>query len=338
MKHLLVSYHTCPTEEPGTHLAGGMNILLRGFLLRTQIPTEVVTRSLGDYECIQLTPCVRIHRLPCRAQLPWTREQAWECLPHFAQALRDWLGDRRPRACTGHYWMSGYLMKQLHLPGSIMFHTLQAQKGRPETPLEQIRLEWEHQLIKHYLSAHLHWHDLNNARSHYPRLKGVVVRPGIDWPSNTPSAPPGPPWIYGWAARNDPIKNLEEALRWLPADCQLLVAGTWGPERSNVRYLGPLPHQRMGEFYGQIHQLLNLSRYETFGLSLLEGLAHGASIGVLPQSDWARRLRRLALPHQPGLLWQPEQIRLAQGWAQGFAWVQAITSWERWILRLGLVE
>ena len=30
MRHLLLSYHTCPLEEPGSGLAGGMNIFLRG--------------------------------------------------------------------------------------------------------------------------------------------------------------------------------------------------------------------------------------------------------------------------------------------------------------------
>ncbi len=48
MNHLLVSYHTCPLEEPGTGLAGGMNVFLRGLLpglARHGIRTVVLTRG-----------------------------------------------------------------------------------------------------------------------------------------------------------------------------------------------------------------------------------------------------------------------------------------------------
>ena len=49
-RHLLVSYHTCPMEEPGEGLAGGMNVFLRGLLeglSRAGIPTDVITRARG---------------------------------------------------------------------------------------------------------------------------------------------------------------------------------------------------------------------------------------------------------------------------------------------------
>ncbi|MBS2033706.1 hypothetical protein JST97_01910 [bacterium] len=337
MKHLLISYHTCPTEQPGQDLSGGMNVLLLGFLRYTRFPTDVVTRGFGVYQVEELTPLVRVHHLPCGANRPWTREAAWNCLGAFKSELKNWLIGRSFDFASAHYWMSATLLDELGLPGGIMFHTLQAQKGTARTELELIRQDREARLIEKYPSAYLHWHDLNNARRHHPALRGTVVRPGV---SVAPAreAVAGPPYVYGWAARNDPIKNLDQALHWLAGlqePSQLLVAGMQdGPERENVRYLGALQHAEMGQFYGQIHQLLNLSDYETYGLSLLEALACGAAVGVREDSDWARRLRRLGLPFQPGARFSEEHKRRARILAEAHSWPRAVNSWERWLSRL----
>ncbi len=337
LKHLLISYHTCPTDQPGHDLSGGMNVLLLGFLRHTEYPTEVVTRSFGGYEVEELSPQVRVHRLPCGASRPWTREEAWRCLPAFSDEFRRWLKGRCFDVATAHYWMSATQLTQVDAPAGVMFHTLQAQKGSPRTELEQLRQGIEAGLIDRYPSAYLHWHDLSNARRHHPGLRGTVVRPGVSVaPAQEPVA--GPPYVYGWAARNDPIKNLDQALTWLAGlsePSQLLVAGMEdGPSRENVRYLGSLRHAQMGEFYGQIHQLLNLSDYETYGLSLLEALACGAAVGVRDDSDWARRLRHLGLPHQPGRLYSAEEKQKARRLAEAHAWPRAVQSWQRWLGRL----
>ncbi len=337
MKHLLISYHTCPTDQPGQDLSGGMNVLLLGFLRHTEYPTEVVTRSFGDYQVEQLTPLVRVHRLPCGAGRPWTRESAWACLPAFSAEFKRWLSGRTFDFASAHYWMSATQLEDLGLPGGVMFHTLQAQKGAPRTHLEEIRQGYEARLIEKYPSAYLHWHDLSNARRHHPGLRGTVVRPGVSV-APTPELSPGPPYVYGWAARNDPIKNLDQALNWLAGlsePSQLLVAGMeQGPQCENVRYLGSLQHAQMGLFYGQIHQLLNLSDYETYGLSLLEALACGAAVGVRDDSDWARRLRRLGLPHQPGSRFSAEHKRRARALAEAHSWPRAVHSWQRWLRKL----
>lgn len=341
LKHLLISYHTCPTDQPGQDLSGGMNVLLLGFLRHTEYPTEVVTRGFGEYQVEELTPLVRVHRLPCGANRPWTREAAWDCLPAFSAEFKRWLSGRSFDFASAHYWMSATQLEDLNLPGGVMFHTLQAQKGAPRTELERIRQGWEARLIEKYPSAYLHWHDLSNARRHHPGLRGTVVRPGV---SVAPAAEPiaGPPYVYGWAARNDPIKNLDKALSWLSElsePSQLLVAGMEeGPPRENVRYLGSLQHAQMGQFYGQIHQLLNLSDYETYGLSLLEALACGAAVGVRDDSDWARRLRRLGLPYQPGSRFSAEDKQRARKLAEAHSWPRAVNSWQRWLRKLALKQ
>ena len=50
-RHLVVSYHTCPLEEPGHGLAGGMNIYLRGLLPALAArgwQLDVITRGTQD--------------------------------------------------------------------------------------------------------------------------------------------------------------------------------------------------------------------------------------------------------------------------------------------------
>ena len=340
MRHLLLSYHTCPTEEPGEHLSGGMNILIRGLLAHTGLETVVVTRALGtEIEEVRLSERVSLVRLPCSARLPWTRRQAFGCLPEFQERLRGWLANQPDfKWVSAHYWMSARLMDRLALRGGIVFHTLQAQKGRPQTSLERERLETESQLIEHYACGFLHWHDLHHARMFYPGLRGTVLRPGVE-PGEVQPAPPGPPFWFGWAARNDPIKNLSQALAWLEKarqqgrDYRLRVAGSFGPAHPHVEYLGPLRHQEMGQFYAGIHQLLNFSEYETFGLSLLEALNQGVGLGLRPDSDWARRLRRLQLPWRPGELFDPQHRERALRLAEAFRWTRCVGRWERWLER-----
>ena len=68
--------------------------------------------------------------------------------------------------------------------------------------------------------------------------------------------------------------------------------------------------------------------------SLLEALACGAAVGVRDDSDWARRLRRLGLPHQPGSRFSSEQKQRARHLAEAHAWPRAVQSWQRWLDRL----
>lgn len=340
LRHLVISYHTCPTERPGQDLAGGMNVLLRGFLSATRWPTELVTRSFGDYEKVQLSRCVTLHRLPCGAQRPWSRHQALERLPAFAESFQAWLGGRVFDVASAHYWMSATLLPRLGCRCGIVFHTLQAQKGAPTDALERLRLTQESELIARYRCGFLHWHDLRNARGHYPALDGRVVRPGCDTPLASPRTGMGAPVRFGWAARPDSIKNFDVALQHLAVQrrahpqATLSVAGMSRPSDEQVSYLGPLPPEEMSAFYDNIDQLWNFSHYETFGLGVLEALSRGASVGLTSSSDWASRLRRVGLDSWPGASWSLEQKVTALRLARAYRWSQALPRWERWLLNL----
>ena len=91
-RHLVLSYHTCPMEEPGTGLAGGMNVFLRGLLRglsRAGYPSDVLTRATrGAQEVSEPFPGVRIFHVPCGWKSPPTRRSAYESLERFIGRLR----------------------------------------------------------------------------------------------------------------------------------------------------------------------------------------------------------------------------------------------------------
>ena len=341
IRHLLISYHTCPTERPGRDLAGGMNVLLNGFLRHTTWPTDVVTRSFGEYEQIELKAGVTVHRLPCGASRPWTRDKAWACLEQFRESFREWKKSRAFDVASAHYWMSGTLLEEVGCPAGMIFHTLQVQKGPPSDPLETKRAAEEARIASHYPTAFLHWHDLHDATARLEQVKGrSVVRPGTDEALLCETREVRPPASFGWAARNDAIKNFEEAKAQLTAlqeadpRAVLRVAGMDGEPSQGVEYLGPLHPEEMRAFYAGIDQLWNFSRYETFGLSVLEALAQGATVGLEPHSDWAKRLRRLGIETPPGRSWTSEERAVALRLAKAYDWKRALPTWERWLHKL----
>lgn len=342
MRHLLISYHTCPNERPGQDLAGGMNVLLKGFLSHTSLETEVVTRSFAGYQRLELRPGIVVHRLPCGATRPWTREKAWKCLDAFKESFASWLQGRLFEVASAHYWMSGALLSLLDCPAAIIFHTLQIQKGPPSDALERYRAKLESCLAASYPSAYLHWPDLKDACTRLGKVyHASVVRPGIE-EELLLSQPrkPGDPVSFGWAARNDAIKNFLKAkslmarLRTTWPQARLTVAGMHQEPSPGFKYLGPILPQDMPSFYAGIDELWNFSGYETFGLSVLEALASGATVGLEQDCAWARRLRRIGIDSTPARGWSIQERMSALRLAQAYGWKRALPSWERWLSRV----
>ena len=109
--HLLVSYHTCPMEEPGEGLAGGMNVFLRGLLgglSKRGVGTDVLTRATGETVEVEAPfPGVRIFHVPCGWVEPPSRESAFASLDLFIERCRILMRGERiePRVVSAHYWM-----------------------------------------------------------------------------------------------------------------------------------------------------------------------------------------------------------------------------------------
>src|SRR3990170_4147261 len=139
--HLLVSYHTCPVEEPGEGLAGGMNVFLRGLLRglsKRGVGTDVLTRATGETVEVEAPfPGVRIFHVPCGWVEPPSRESAFASLDLFVERCRILMRGERiaPRVVSAHYWMSGVAARNLvDAPMVLSYHTVEARM----VPLEAL--------------------------------------------------------------------------------------------------------------------------------------------------------------------------------------------------------
>jgi len=333
--HLLVSYHTCPIEEPGEGLAGGMNVFLRGLLRglsKRGIATDVLTRATGEtVEVDEPFPGVRIFHVPCGWVEPPSREIAYASLDLFIERSRILMRGERidPGVVSAHYWMSGVAACRLTgAPVVFSYHTVEARKvppaGAGEDPLSPIRKAREAELAREARRVVcFSEYDLAESRRIFPELseKGVVIPPGVD--DRFRHLPPravarsylGLPqdgMIFLLAARGDAGKNAGAAIaafgrvreRW-KGRTVLLVAGQEGPEEEpggDVFFLGPLPHGGMPMLYAAADAVVCPSLYESFGLVPLEALAAGVPVVVPEGTYWGERIRS----EGGGLVYGPE--------------------------------
>lgn len=328
MRHLLLSYHTCPLEEPGSGLAGGMNIFLRGHLagLRDRgIETDVLTRGTGSRLSISRPfPGVRILHLPCGWAAPPTRESAFASLSAFLEgAGRVWSAEGAGYdVVSAHYWMSGAaairLIRAARKPVPLLFvyHTVETRKrippGGSQGSLPTIRKQVEKELAAAADRVVCFTEeDLERTREIFPSLsgKGAVIPPGVDERFRTPP-PRGesrrrfgiPPdaVLFLLAARRDPGKGLSgaaAAVRSLRSamgvDARLLVAGqepSAGGAPEGDRYAGPIPHAEMPALYAASDAVLCPSLYESFGFVPLEAMAAGIPVIVPDSGYWGKRV------------------------------------------------
>lgn len=288
MRHLALSYHTCPLEEPGTALAGGMNVYLRGLL--PALPCDTLVLTSGErLEELELAPNVRVRRLPCR-QGVWDREAAYRALPRFLELARE----TGPfQAMSAHYWMSGLAARQLFPDRSpvLMFHSLDPARN-------PVRAEAERELARVCPVVFSSALDRSVSQMRLPELPFThVIRPGVDgaFRARDPIQArqrlglplEGP--LVGLVARDDPAKNAPLAR----AACR--EAGLTLVEVPGERWPGGLPHAEMPWFYAAVDLVLSLSEYETFGLSVLEALATGCRVLVSERGYWGGVARHTGL-------------------------------------------
>lgn len=342
MRHLLVSFHTCPLEEPGVGLAGGMNVFLRGLLpglAAHGIRTDVLTRGTGTEPAITRPfPGVSILHLSCGWKEPPSRESAYEALPGFVEEARKALtaSGRSYDVVSTHYWMSGVAARLLFGPPPasplvFMYHTVEAFKraspGDPSDSLPALRMEAEERLAGEagrivFFSGE----DFARTGEIFPavRGKGVVIPPGVDDVFRHP--PPReearrrigvPPeaFLFLLAARPDPGKNVASAVEAFRAlrlaqgpRMRLLIAGQELPPAGlpeGVSCAGAVPHAGMPEFFSAADAVLCPSGYESFGLVPLEAMAAGVPV-ILPDSGfWGNRIRS----EGGGLIYAPGAAR-----------------------------
>jgi D-inositol-3-phosphate glycosyltransferase len=320
--HLVVSYHTCPMEEPGTGLAGGMNVFLRGLLRgfsRRGIPTDVLTRAAGnDAEISSPFPGVRILHVPCGWKTPPTRRSAYESLDGFIDGSPRWMREHRiaPRVVSAHYWMSGVAARRLaDAPTVLVYHTVEARKpgagAGGSGPLSVVRRREEERLASEAARVVcFSEHDLAETGKVIPTVaaKGIVIPPGVEDrfrrlpPRKVARAYIGLPTeadILLIVAREDEGKNTEAAVEafrriregWKRA-LVLVVAGRGGPgdDGGGVIFLPSVPHEGMPMLYAAADAVVCPSRYESFGLVPLEALASGIPVAVPQGTYWGGKV------------------------------------------------
>lgn len=329
MKHLLVSYHTCPLEEPGTGLAGGMNVFLRGLLhglAGRGIDTDVLTRGRGDVvETTHPYPGVRVIHVPCGWEKPDSREGAFRALPRFVEKAKEVVRTRvgLPDAVSAHYWMSGMaargVLRREHSAGMVFaFHTVEARKveaaGYIPDALSAARRGAEERLAREARRlVFLSGHDLAETERVLPGVagKGVVIPPGVDGSfRDPPSREDGrrafhvspAAFLFVLASRPAPGKNVPVAIDAFLAmrehgdrEAWLLVAGLSPPAGggpAGVRFAGPVPHARMPALLAAADAVLCPSGYESFGLVPLEAMAAGVPVIVPRDGYWGGTVRR----------------------------------------------
>lgn len=176
-------------------------------------------------------------------------------------------------------------------PAVALVHNLSGCIGQPDGSLERAYLESVDALICTSQAT------LDACRSLSPRPgPAAVAHPGRDHVAPGPRQPGGGGLRILHVGNIHPVKGLDvllEALSGL-ADVpfRLEVAGAVADERfrrslddlmdatlrERVRFLGPVPAERMGELYRTTDVLAVPSRYEGFGIALLEAMGFGIPV------------------------------------------------------------
>jgi D-inositol-3-phosphate glycosyltransferase len=310
-------------EEPGTGLAGGMNVFLRGLLRefsRRGHAVDVLTRAPGEVPDVSAPfPGVRIFHVPCGFATPPTRRSAYESLEHFADRSLRVLEENRiaPRVVSAHYWMSGVAARRISgAPVLLVYHTVEARKPgagkRRADPLSAIRRREEERLSSEAARVVCFSEsDLEETGKVLPLVtgKGVVIPPGIDErfrrlpPREVARAFLGLPqdaFVLLLASRADEAKNAGAALaafrrvRKGRKEKLLLVAagqGEAGRDERGVTFLPSVPHDGMPMLYAAADAVVCPSRYESFGLVPLEAMASGVPVAVPRGTYWGEKIR-----------------------------------------------
>lgn len=131
----VVSFHTCPLEQPGTGDSGGLNVYvmsLANALARRGVQTDVFTRRASDQSSpvVLAAPGVRIFHVAAGESAAVEKDHLPLLGPAFIAGVAEII-DRRDTqydAVHSHYWMSAragrHIARRMEIPHVMTFHSL----------------------------------------------------------------------------------------------------------------------------------------------------------------------------------------------------------------------
>ncbi|HJR45521.1 MAG TPA: glycosyltransferase [Actinomycetota bacterium] len=161
MRVAVVSYHSSPTNEPGSGDAGGMTVYVRHLaaaLADRGVMTDVFTRAVDDSRApVQLSPGVRVVPIAAGPRRHLPKEELHGHLGEFVGGIRAFATTQRLSydLIHSHYWQSGLAGAELQsvwgVPLVHSHHTLGKVKNRflapGDRPEPALRLAGEGEVI-----------------------------------------------------------------------------------------------------------------------------------------------------------------------------------------------
>ena len=264
-------------------------------LLRELVPIADEERIVAVTRRPELVPDgIDAFELPARSQvarmafgLPRALRRLGPALGHFNYVVPP--AYRGPAVVTVHDLSFESDPELMGRRDRLMFRTFVPRSARRAERVLVVSERTKHDLVEHY---------------RIPEEKIVVTPNGVD-PIFQPngSAPNGPPYVLfvgGIQPRKDPVTAIE-ALARMDGDLQLVLVGDekrggdelrsairrLGLER-RVEFAGYVEHQGLASLYRGAACLVFPSRYEGFGLPVLEAMASGTPVvattaGAVPE-------------------------------------------------------
>ncbi len=276
MRICVVSYHSSPLEPVGEGKSGGMSIVLRSLYDR-----------LAQHSEIDIF--VRGKGLPENARHGMRVNAIDESDPRrFADEVAGRHSVKPYDLMHTHYWSSGvvglHARPKMRIPWLHTMHTVEVLKTLRR---DKTRIGVEEEIMRSCdLIVSPTLREASAIESLYPRVSTAVIPHGVDTRRFLPTLNGHSDILF--VGRIDPLKGLHlliDALRFVKRDICLTVAG--GPSKGdrgldsirshaaglNVRFVGPVTHDRLAEHYSRTSMLVVPSYYESFGLVGLEAMA-----------------------------------------------------------------
>ncbi|TAM70493.1 MAG: glycosyltransferase [Microbacteriaceae bacterium] len=313
----VVALHTSPTDAPGAGDVGGMNVAVRALveqMAELGHLIDVLTRrySVSLPRRLELSKRITLHFVDAGPAEPRPKGDHENYIDEFAAGMSV-LGDID--VVHSHHWFSGMaalpFARARGIPHVQSYHSIAAPASsalsegeRPESPGRIAGETWLAQNSDAIVAVSEAEAGTIIGRLGAPHENVTVVLPGVDTELFHPGTTQRPDRYVLTAARIEPLKGLDLAVRTIaamPLDLRpdLIVAGgpTVGYEwhltelhslagelgvADRVRFVGPLSRVELADLMRRACALLIPSHSETFGLVALEAAASGVPVLATP--------------------------------------------------------